>query len=209
MQVLGLLFFGASDAQCGLGEIVVWPNVLRAPPHAGDGVSTPSKARPIRGEGFEISCSLYSNNVARDLHANYPVKARPTAAEHAVARVPRECRLRIGGHSSHVAPRFCTERERGLPPMQYPFVERKLITASAARHAREASLRVLPPPEIQPAQWGLRACHANAGCALEVTARTSHHGLARKERVLPPMRCPYIVQGPTAASAARRARAAS
>ena len=44
-----------------------------------------------------------------------------------------------------------------------------------------------PPPERQPAQWRLRSCHVNAGCALEVIARTSYHGLASKEN--PPCRC--------------------
>ena len=50
------------------------------------------------------------------------------------------------------------------------------------------------------------ACHANAGCALEVTALTSHHGLAPKERGLPPVRCPLVVRRPIATTAARRAR---
>ena len=71
---------------------------------------------------------------------------------------------------------------------------------------RAACTRVSPSPGTQPAQWRSRVGHAKAGCALEVTARTSHHGLARKERGIPPMRCPYEVQEATTASAARRAR---
>ena len=126
----------------------------------------------------------------------------------ALENVPRECRLRVGGHSSHVAPRSCTDGERpaaGAVPFQF----RRHITSSAARPARTASLRVLPPPETQPAQWRLRACHVNAGCALQVTARTSHNHLAPKERGLPPVQFYFTAQKPTATSAARRARAAS
>ena len=83
-------------------------------------------------------------------------------------------------------------KERGLPPVQCPFIARTPIKASAARRARAASLRVSPPPERQPAQWRSFACHANAGCVMEATARTSHHGLAPKERGLPPVQCPFI-----------------
>ena len=134
--------------------------------------------------------------------------SRETASAVALENVPRECRLRVGGHSSHVAPRSCTDGERpaaGAVPFQF----RRHITSSAARPARTASLRVLPPPETQPAQWRLRACHVNAGCALQVTARTSHNHLAPKERGLPPVQFYFTAQKPTATSAARRARAAS
>ena len=73
------------------------------------------------------------------------------------------------------------------------------------RGAHAACLRVSPPPERQPPQWRLRVCHANAGCVLEVTARTSYHGLAPKERGLPLAMCPPIVRRPITTSAARRA----
>ena len=116
------------------------------------------------------------------------------------------CALEATARTSHhgLAP-----KERGLPPVQCPFIARRPITASAARRARAASLRVSPPPERQPAQWRSCACHAKAGCALEATARTSHHGLAPKERGLPPVQCPFIARTPITTSAARRARAAS
>ena len=67
--------------------------------------------------------------------------------------------------------------------------------ASAARREHAASSRVSPPPERQPAQWRWKECHANAGCALEVTARTSHHSLSPKERGLPPALCPFYSAG--------------
>ena len=70
---------GAHAAQCGLGVVVVWPNALRAPPHAGSRVSSLTKAQPIGGGRFETSCSLCLNTVARGLRVYYPVKARPTA----------------------------------------------------------------------------------------------------------------------------------
>ena len=63
---------------------------------------------------------------------------------------------------------------QGLSKMRGP------IATRVARRACAASLRLTPPPERQPAQWRLFACNANAGCALETTARTSHHGLAPK-----------------------------
>ena len=73
---------GARAAQCGLGVVVVWPNALRTPPHAGGRVSTPPKARPIGGGELGIPCSLRFNSfntVARGPRAYYPMKARPTA----------------------------------------------------------------------------------------------------------------------------------
>ena len=83
------------------------------------------------------------------------------------------------------------ERET-FRPMQYSSIVRAPITASAARRARAASLRVLPPPERQPAQWRARACHVKAGCELEATVRTSHHGLAPKEIGLPKVQYPFM-----------------
>ena len=63
----------ARATQSGLTAVVVWPNALRAPPHAGGRVSTPPKARLIGGRGSEMSCSLRLNTVARDPRAYYPV----------------------------------------------------------------------------------------------------------------------------------------
>ena len=78
--------------------------------------------------------------------------------------------------------------------MQCHYIVRSTTIPSAVRRARVASSRNLLPPETQPAHWGLRACHANAGCALAATARTSHHGLAWKERGLPLVQCPSLVR---------------
>ena len=76
---------------------------------------------------------------------------------------------------------------RGLSMM------RGSITSSPARSARAASLRLTPPPKRKPAQWRLFACNANAGCALEATAHTSHHGLAPKDSGLPLAKCYFVV----------------
>ena len=93
--------------------------------------------------------------------------------------------------------------------MQCPFVSHKPVTTSAARRARAASSRDFPPPEAQPAQFRLRVGHANAGSALlAATARTSHYGVAPKERGLLPVQYPSLLRGPIMISAAQRAHAA-
>ena len=125
-----------------------------------------------------------------------------------LARVPRKCRLRVAGHSSHVSPRSYAERERPAASA-VPSTVRKTTTASVARRASAASLRVLPTPERQPTKYRESACHAKAGCVLKATARTSHHGLTPKERGLPLVQCHYIVRSTTILSAVRRARVAS
>ena len=99
-----------------------------------------------------------------------------------------------------------TLRVRSLSPLQGLSKVREPITTSAARCAREASLRVTPPPERQPAQCCLFAFHANAGCVLMATAHTSHQGLAPEERGLPLVTCHSILHRPIITSAARRAR---
>ena len=130
---------------------------------------------------------------------------------------PRNTRLRVchanGGCALEAT--ACTShhglapRERDLPPMQYSSIVRAPITASAARRARAASLRVLPPPERQPAQWRARACHVKAGCELEATVRTSHHGLEPKEIGLPKVQYHYVVRSTITTSAAQHARESS
>ena len=102
-----------------------------------------------------------------------------------------------------------TPKDKGLPLVQCPSASRRQITTRAARRAHAASSRILPPPETQPTQWRLRTCHANAGCTLEATARTSHHGLARKERGFSPVQFPVAVRKPITVSATRRSPAAS
>ena len=134
--------------------------------------------------------------------------SQETASAVALVRVPRECRLPDRGHSSHVAPRSCAEEKRpsaGTVPSDGAQIDHNQRSTAP----RSARLRVLPPPERQPAQWRLFACHVNAGCVLEATARTSHYGLEPKERGLPPVQCPVLPRMPTVASAARRVRAAS
>ena len=91
--------------------------------------------------------------------------------------VNAECASEITARTSHhgLAP-----EERSLSPVHHPVIMRKPITASAARRARAASSRILPSPERPLAQWHTFTCHVNAGCASEITALSSHHGLAPK-----------------------------
>ena len=95
---------------------------------------------------------------------------------------------------------------RRCSPLQGLCMMRGPIATSAAQRACAASLRVTPPPKRQPAQWRLFACNANAGCALEATARTSHHGLAPKERGLPLAKCHTMARRPNKIVAARCVR---
>ena len=134
------------------------------------------------------------------------VTSRETASAVARARVPRESRLRVGGHSSHAASRSCAERERpsvDAVSFQNTYSDRSQRGTVRAR----GKLACLQPCERQPAQWRLFACHANASCMLEATALASHHGLAPKERGLPPTKCRFVPIGTVTASAARRAHA--
>ena len=98
---------------------------------------------------------------------------------HANVDSPLEATARTSHHG--LAP-----MERSLPPVQCPLTMRRTIPTSAARRARVARSRVLPPPERQPAQWRLFACHVNAGYEPDATACTSHHGLAPKKKGLLP-----------------------
>ena len=110
------------------------------------------------------------------------------------------CVLEVTAGTSH---HCLTLRIRGLSPVQGLSMIRVTITTSVARRTRAASLRVTPPPKRQPVQWRLFACNANAGCVLEATARTSHHGLAPKDRGLPLAKCQFMAHRPNKTSAAR------
>ena len=79
--------------------------------------------------------------------------------------------------------------------------------SSTARSREKARVFRHLPRDRQPAQWRSLVGHSKASCALEVTARTSHYGLAAKKRGLPPVQCPSIARMLIAASAAQRARA--
>ena len=107
--------------------------------------------------------------------------------------------------TAHTSNHGLTPKKRGLPPAQRYFMTCRQVTISAVRRACAASSGVFTPPEIQPVQW--RSCigHAKAGCVLEVTARTSHHGLTPKNRGYSPVQCPSISHNPTAISVARHA----
>jgi len=57
---------GARAAQCGLGVVVLWANMRRAPQHAiGRGSTTPTP-RQVGGTGFEWPYLPRSTSVARD-----------------------------------------------------------------------------------------------------------------------------------------------
>ena len=135
-----------------------------------------------------------------------PSEGQPGQWRSFVCHANAGCVLEVTALTSHHG---LAQKERGLPPVQCPSVVHRPIPTSAARRTRAASSRIFHPPERQPAQWRLFACHENAGCALEGTARMSHHGLAPKERHLPPVQCHSIARGPITASTTRRARAAS
>ena len=134
--------------------------------------------------------------------------SRETASTVALVRVPREPWLRVGGHSSHVAPRSRTEGERLSAGAVPPYSARTDHSQRSTARAR-GKLACLPPRERQPAQWRLRVGHANVGCVLEVTARTSHHGLAkRKEASCQCSTLPYSVGRSQPARHGARARQA-
>ena len=132
--------------------------------------------------------------------------SRETSSAVALVRVPREGRVRVLEVTAGTSHHCLTLRIRGLSPVQGLSMIRVTITTSVARRTRAASLRVTPPPKRQPAQWRLFACNANAGCVLEATARTSHHGLAPKDRGLPLAKCQFMAHRPNEPSAARCVR---
>ena len=147
--------------------------------------------------------SALPHRVGRSHPAWHGARAASSHVSQPPETQPAQWRLRVGHEKACCAVEFTARtshhglarKEEGLPPVQCPCMSLKQTTTSATPRARAASLRVLKPPERQQAQWGVRACHADAGCALEVTARTSHHGLAPKERDLPPAQCPFYSAG--------------
>ena len=152
-----------------------------------------------------IACAARRTR-AVSLRVSLPPERQPAQWSWRAFPVNAGCALEVTARAPHHG---LEPRERGIPPEQCRSVVRRTTIFSVARRARAASLRVSPPPERQPAQWRWRACHANAGCALEATARTSHHGLARKERGRPPVQYHYVVRSTITISAAQHAREAS
>ena len=152
-----------------------------------------------------IACAARRTR-AVSLRVSLPPERQPAQWSWRAFPVNAGCALEVTARAPHHG---LEPRERGIPPVQCRSVVRRTTISSVARRARAASLRVSPPPERQPAQWRWRACHANAGCTLEATARTSHHGLARKERGLPPVQYHYVVRSTITISAAQHAREAS
>ena len=151
-----------------------------------------SAARRARARKARVFCHLPRHS------------QRSGACAHAT-RIPAAL-LEVTARTSHhgLAP-----KERGLPPAQCHSIAQGPVVASAARRERAASSRVSPPPETKTNSVALARVHANAGCTLEATVRTSHHGLARMERGLPPVPYPVMVRRPITASATRRSPAAS
>jgi len=125
-----------------------------------------------------IACAARRTR-AVSLRVSLPPERQPAQWSWRAFPVNAGCALEVTARAPHHG---LEPRERGLPPVQCPFIARRPITISAARRARAATSRVSPPPETHPAQWCSHVGHAKAGCALEGTARTSHHGPASKER---------------------------
>ena len=147
---------------------------------------TPTAAVPFHRAGTDLTQLDMAR--ARGKHACFAT-SRDTASAVALTRRSHEIWLCARGHSSHVAPRSCTEGKRPSAGAAF-FMSCISITASAARCAHAASLRLFSTLDRHLAQWRARACHAKAGCAvLEAKARTSHHGLAPKGRGLPLVQC--------------------
>ena len=156
------------------------------------------------------SRSSIATSVARRARAessrdSSPPERQPAQWRLRACHVNAGCASEVTARTSHhsLAP-----KQRALLAEQCFSVVRRPITTSAARRARSASSHVLQPPERQPVQWRFRSCHVNTGCALEVTARASHHSLASKGTGLLPVQCPSKVHRLTTSSAVRRARAA-
>ena len=163
-------------------------------------------------ETFRCHGLLYSAWADHNQRGTAPSRGRSRAAlppkRRAVQWSARTCHAKAGC-SWHVSPHGLAPKERGVPQVQCSFTVPEPVATSAARRAHTARWRAAPSPERQPAQRRVRACHAKAGCGLEAAAGTSHHGLAPTEGGLPPVKCPVTLRGPTAISAAWRARASS
>ena len=127
-----------------------------------------------------------------DQHVRFPwrashareVSADPQSTRHA-ERTYRCCGV------AQRAARSSPRRRPSLDPTESTTDRRQgirnvVLTAFEYRGARPA--RILPRVSStdRPRNTRLRVCHANGGCALEATACTSHHGLAPRERDLPP-----------------------
>ena len=111
----------------------------------------------------------------------------------------------LGGHSSHIAPRSCTEGEE-------PLAGDMPLRSARLNHDQRGTARTRQACVFFHI---LRDSHRSGACArstpmprlhFEVTARTSHHGLAPKERSLWPATCHFVIHDPITTSAARRAR---
>ena len=131
--------------------------------------------RSCTGEERSSAGAVPFRSTCADYSQRGPARARGKLACFATSR--ETASAVAGPHVGHenvgrarTSRRGLASKERGLPPVQCPLMMCKVITTSAARRAHAASLRVSPPPERQPAQWRLFACHVNAGCVLEAIA---------------------------------------
>ena len=128
---------------------------------------------------------------AVSLRVSQPPKRQPAQWRLSAYHANAVCTWEATARKSH---NDLKPKARGRPPEQYPSKGRRLLNeTSAARRAPAACSCVAPHLARQPAQWPqwrLFACYAKAGCALEATARKSHHDLAPKNRGLPPIHYP-------------------
>ena len=114
--------------------------------------------------------------------------------------------LGIRGHSWHIAPRFLAGREKHLA-VAAPFdrVKTDHINRGAAR-TRSKLECCASIPETARADAPVPRDTRGAGLKFEVSAVTSHHGRAPKERAVSPVQHLSTRHEPITASAARRAR---
>ena len=95
----------------------------------------PTGAGPFRSTGANIN----QRSMARARQARVLAcfaTSRDTASAVALASVPRDCRLHVGGHSSHVAPRSCTVIERpsaGAVPLYSTYTDHSQRSAARTR----------------------------------------------------------------------------
>ena len=126
-----------------------------------------------------------------------------------LACAPRESLLCVGGHSWHVAARFCTAGERPLAGAVALYGARSDYNQRGTSRARRKRACLGSLRETASAVARSRERHTKAGCAFEAAGGTSHHGFAPMERghLLLPWLC--NVHEATTISAAPRARVAS
>ena len=89
--------------------------------------------------------------------------SRETASAVALARAYHTKAGCVSEPAAGTSRKGLAPKERGLSPMRCRFIAQGRITTSAARRVRMSSLRAVPSPGRQPAQWRSRVCYTKAG----------------------------------------------